>query len=369
MLQLSFDEARSLKEQFGTPLMVFSRREIMEKLSILNEYLPGVGLYYAVKANAHPEVLEVIKQCTDKFDVCSPHEIMTVKDIGVEGDNMIHTNPIKKPEDIRFAVDQGVKWFVFDNEYELEKFKPYGKDVNLMLRLSFPNTDCVVNLSYKFGVYADEAMELAKKATDMGLRVRGLCFHVGSQNLNPFKYKEAIAECRRVFNHLLLEGICLDLLDIGGGFPVEYVDSIMPLRNFFTPIRKALDSYFPSTTVIAEPGRFIVGDAANLILTVVGKSKRNNVWWYYVDDGLYGSFSGRVYDHGKYLLLTDKEGLREQCIIAGPTCDSIDVIYHTSVMPELDIGDNLLALSMGAYTSCSASHFNGCLPAKTIVID
>ncbi|MGI6487638.1 MAG: hypothetical protein ACOX2B_04820 [Syntrophothermaceae bacterium] len=111
-------------------------------------------------------------------------------------------------------------------------------------------------------------MELAKKATDMGLRVRGLCFHVGSQNLNPFKYKEAIAECRRVFNHLLLEGICLDLLDIGGGFPVEYVDSIMPLRNFFTPIRKALDSYFPSTTVIAEPGRFIVGDAANLILTV-----------------------------------------------------------------------------------------------------
>lgn len=369
MFRLTFEEAKRLKEQFSTPLMVVSRKEIGEKFSLLSDYLPGVQPYYAVKANAHPEVLEVVKQHTPKFDICSPEEILRVKSIGVDGNNMIHTNPIKKPEDIRFALGQGVKWFVFDNECELEKFKPYEKDVNLMLRLSFPNTDCVVNLSYKFGVPADEAANLVVKATEMGLKVRGLCFHVGSQNLNPYKYTDAIAECKRVFNDLALQGIFLDYLDIGGGFPVEYIESITPLSSFFTPIQEALDSYFPATTIIAEPGRFIVGDAANLILTVVGKSKRNNVWWYYVDDGLYGSFSGRIYDHCDYTILTDRDGPREQCIIAGPTCDSFDVIYHHSVMPELHVGDTLIALSMGAYTTCSASHFNGYPPARTIIVD
>lgn len=369
MFQLTFDEARQLRERFGTPLMVVSRREIAEKFSILSDYLPGVHIYYAVKANAHPNILEVVKQNTDRFDVCSAREILAVKNVGVDAANMIHTNPIKKPEDIRFAVDQGVNWFVFDNECELEKFGPYGKDINLMLRLSFPNTDCVVNLSYKYGVPAEQAADLVMKATGMGLTVRGLCFHVGSQNLNPYKYTGAIAECKRVFNYLALQGIYLDYLDIGGGFPVEYIESIMPLRNFFTPIQEALDSYFPSTTIIAEPGRFIVGDAANLILTVVGKSKRNNVWWYYVDDGVYGSFSGRLYDHCDYSIITDREGPREQCIIAGPTCDSFDVIYHNSIMPHLEAGDVLIALSMGAYTTCSASHFNGFPPARTIVVD
>ncbi|NSW83320.1 MAG: type III PLP-dependent enzyme [Syntrophothermus sp.] len=369
MLRLSFDEAKKLKEKWGTPLMVVSRREIGEKFAILNDYLPGVKMYYAVKANAHPDVLKTVKEFTDRFDICSPQEILAAKSIGVQSENMIHTNPVKKPEDIRFAVEQGVRWFVFDNEYELEKFKSYGSDINLLLRLSFPNPDCVVNLSYKYGVPPDEATGLVIKAAEMGLAVRGLCFHVGSQNLNPYKYTDAIAECKRVFNSLALHGIYLDYLDIGGGFPVEYIEPIMPLRRFFSPIQEALDSYFPNITVIAEPGRFIIGDAVNLVMTVVGKSKRNNVWWYYVDDGLYGSFSGRLYDHCDYLILSEREGPREQCIIAGPTCDSFDVIYHNTVMPQLEIGETLIALSMGAYTTASSSNFNGYPPARTVIVD
>lgn len=362
-------QARQLKEEHGSPLMVVSRTRIQEKFQILEEYLPMVQMYYAVKANPNEKILEIVKSCNATFDICSNAEIDIVKSIGVSGGDLIHTNPIKKEQDIKYSLEQGVKWFVFDNEYELQKFIPYKDQVNLLMRLSFPNPDCVVNLSYKFGVDPGHAEDLAMKASEMGLNVKGICFHVGSQSLNPYKYVDAIVECRRIFNLLALRGLYLEVLDIGGGFPVEYVENIIPLRNFFEPIAEALERYFHNIRVIAEPGRFVAGDAVDLILTVVGKSNRDNVWWYYVDDGLYGSFSGKVFDHCDYPLLTERKGDREQCIVAGPTCDSFDIIYQNSAMPRLEIGDILMVPSMGAYTSCSSTHFNGFRPAKTIVVD
>ncbi|NLB17356.1 MAG: type III PLP-dependent enzyme, partial [Syntrophomonadaceae bacterium] len=214
-----------------------------------------------------------------------------------------------------------------------------------------------------------QSIDLALLARNMGLNVNGLCFHVGSQNLNPFKYVDAIAECKRIFNLLALQGLILEVLDIGGGFPVEYNEHIMPLRNFFDPIYDALNRYFSNTRIIAEPGRFVVADAVDLILTVIGKAKRDNVWWYYTDDGVYGSFSGKVFDHCDYPLLSERKGKRDQCIVAGPTCDSFDITYQNSAMPQLEIGDMLMVSSMGAYTSCSATNFNGFAPARTIIID
>jgi ornithine decarboxylase len=361
-------EAAKLREQHGSPLMVVSRKRIEEKFLILKDYLPQVQNYYAVKANPAPEVLKIIKSCNRTFDVCSNQEISAVTGLGIPGEDLIHTNPIKRDSDILFALEHGVNWFVIDNEYELQKFKPYKDQVNLLLRLSFPNPDCVVNLSYKFGIAPDHAVDLALKAREMGIRIKGLCFHVGSQSLNPFKYVDALLECRRIFNLLALQGLIIEVLDIGGGFPVEYVENIIPLRNFFEPIAEVLDRFFQNIKTVAEPGRFIVGDAVDLILTVIGKSYRDNVWWYYVDDGLYGSFSGKVFDHCDYPLLSNRKGAREQCIVAGPTCDSFDIIYQNSAMPHLEIGDMLVAPSMGAYASCSATNFNGFPPAKVVVI-
>jgi len=362
-------EARKLKDEYGTPLMVISRRRIEERFQVLNDYLPQVQMYYAVKANPNPEILTIIKRVNPYFDVCSNAEIQTAIGLGVRGQDMIHTNPIKKEQDIRFSLERGVNWFVFDNEYELSKFVDLKDQVNLLLRVSFPNPDCVVNLSYKFGVDPAHAVDLALKARDMGIMVRGLCFHVGSQSLNPFKYVDAIRECKRIFNLLALKGMILEVLDIGGGFPAEYVEHIIPVRNFFEPIAEALNRYFPNTRIIAEPGRFVVANAVDLVLTVVGKSNRENVWWYYVDDGLYGSFSGKVFDHCDYPLLSERQGAREQCIVAGPTCDSFDIIYQNSALPRLEIGDMLVVPAMGAYTSCSATNFNGFPPARSIVID
>ncbi|MGE5396935.1 MAG: type III PLP-dependent enzyme [Chitinophagales bacterium] len=369
MANVNLKELRKYKEDFGTPLLVVSSKRIEEKFQILKDYLGRVKMYYAVKANPNPEILKVIKSYNEYFDVCSSHEIAQAKKLGVPGDNMIHTNPIKKEEEIIRALELGVRYFVFDNEYELQKLRPYRDRVKLLMRVSFPNPDCVVNLSYKFGVDPGNAENLALKAREAGLKVEGLCFHVGSQSLNPYKYIDAIIECRRIFNLLALKGLCLEILDIGGGFPIEYVENIIPLRNFFEPIAEALDKYFGNIEAIAEPGRFIVGDAVDLVITVIGKSKRNDVWWYYVDDGMYGSFSGKVFDHCDYSLLSERQGTREQCIIAGPTCDSFDIIYHNSAMPHLEIGDMLVIPSMGAYTSCSSTYFNGFAPARTIIID
>ena len=231
MAIIGMDEARKLKETYGTPLMVVSRRQVEDRFQVLDDYLPQVDLYYAVKANPKQEILTIIKDCTPYFDVCSNGEIKTVKDLGIEGQDMIHTNPIKKEQDIKFSLEQGVKWFVFDNEYELHKFANYKEQANLLLRVSFPNPDCVVNLSYKFGVDPERAVDLALKAREMGLNVKGLCFHVGSQSLNPYKYVDAIAECRRIFNLLALEGMILEVLDIGG-VSGGYVENIMPAPNF-----------------------------------------------------------------------------------------------------------------------------------------
>lgn len=369
MANISMKEAQRLREMYGTPILVASRRRIEEKFQIFRDYLPQIEPYYAVKANPHPEILKIVLSCNAYFDICSNAEIDLVKEFEVPGENLIHTHPIKKEQDIRYALERGVKWFVFDNEYELHKFRFCAGQVNLLMRISFPNPDCVVNLSYKFGIPPEQAVDLALKAREMGLDVKGLCFHVGSQSLNPYKYVDAIIECRRIFNLLALKGLCLEVLDIGGGFPVEYVENIVPLRNFFEPVADAVERFFSNVRVVAEPGRFIVGDAVDLVLTVIGKSNRNNVWWYYVDDGLYGSFSGKVFDHCDYPLLTDQEGPREQCIVAGPTCDSFDIIYQNSTLPRLEIGDMLVIPSMGAYTNCSATSFNGCLPAQMIVVD
>ena len=158
------------------------------------------------------------------------------------------------------------------------------------------------------------------------------------------------------------------MLDIGGGFPAEYVENIIPVRNFFRPIAEALNRFFPNIRIIAEPGRFLVANAVNLILTVIGKSNRANVWWYYVDDGLYGSFSGKVFDHCDYPLLAERQGDREQCIVAGPTCDSFDIIYQNSSLPGWRLA-HPGGPGYGSLYRCSATNFNGLPPAKTIVID
>lgn len=352
-----------------TPVLFLSRHRIRESYRAICRALPRVTMYYAVKSNCETEIINTLKAEGCRFDVCTNGEIDIVRSCGITGAECIHTHPIKRDNDIRYALENDVNIFVVDNEHELAKFLPYREKARLLVRMSIQNPQCLVNLSQKFGAHPSNTFALMKKAHDMGLRVSGICFHAGSQNENPLKYIEALDYCRDICRKAALAGMNIEIIDIGGGFPINYLTTVQPIVPFCQSMNDYLDRFFSSYTVIAEPGRFICGPSMTLAARIIGKSLRDNVRWYYLDEGLYGSFSGKMYDHADYPMFLTRTGKRHLSVIAGPTCDSIDVIYENISLPEMEIGDLMVFESMGAYTTASASNFNGFPKAKIIPID
>jgi ornithine decarboxylase len=365
---------RALVAEHGAPLLLLSTSIIRQQYRQLQQALPGVQLHYALKPLPHPAVVSALAQEGSYFDLATNGEVDVVRDCGVQPARTVHTHPIKRDSDIRHALAYGCNTFVFDNPYELPKFLPYKDQVELLMRLSFRSKDAVVDLSLKFGVQPTEALELLRKAVGLGLKVRGLSFHVGSQTLNAFKYLEAIGFCRQLFNLAALDGVILDTLDIGGGYPVSYTEPVMPISYYCHPIASELERQFPNTRLMAEPGRFICASAMTLISSVMGKAERQGRMWYYLDEGLYGSYSGKLYDHADYpfMPLSRLEGKtlpQQLSVVAGPTCDSIDVIYDNIMLPDLDCGELVVSPMMGAYTWASATEFNFFPKTKIVVID
>ena len=367
MIRDLFEKAKRILEKHNTPVLVCSREKIVQKYELLKKLLPSVKHYYAVKANFHPKILKIISSIGMGLDISSPGELSLAKELSLSGEKVIYTQPIKKEEEIELAKEYEVKAIIFDNPSEAEKIAKIWNNAPVLLRIKVENPFCVVNLSEKFGADPKDVKDLLKYSKEQGLNPKGIAFHVGSQTSNPVPYLETLKIAKRIFDILTAEGIPLALLDIGGGFPVVYRQPLMAIEQFAEPIASMLDIYFPSTEVISEPGRFIIGDACFLIARVIGKASRGGMNWYYIDDGLYGSFSGKVYDHADYPVLTEKEGEKKPSIIAGPTCDSFDVVYREILLPELDIGDILIFTSMGAYTYSSASSFNGFEKPKIII--
>ena len=366
---MDFETARALVRDHGSPLLCLSRTRLLESLNLLRSSLPGVELYYAVKSNGHEGILSLFAGQGIGFDLASKGEFEMVQACGVTGARCIHTHPIKCDGEIAAALDSGITTFVADNPDELRKLVPYRDRLSVLIRLSISNPHCLVNLSHKFGVPPAEAFPLICTAVDLGLVVEGLAFHVGSQNESVAKYLEALDYCRDICRMAALEGIALRTIDIGGGFPIDYLCPAVPLVQFCQPINEYLERSFANYRILAEPGRFLCGPSGTLVTTVVGRSLRNGVQWYYLDEGVYGCLSGKVYDHADYPMLVDREGERRTSTLAGPTCDSIDVLYENIPLPLLEIGDIVLFGSMGAYTNASASDFNGLPRARIIMID
>jgi len=366
---MDFGKIMKLVAEHGTPSLFLSQGRLRENYRALSYALPGVELFYAVKSNAYPEIVSILAQEGCLFDVCTNGEIDIVKGRGIPAKNCMHTHPIKRDSDIRYALDFGIDLFVVDNEFELDKFLPYADRAKLLVRMSIQNPTCVVNLSHKFGCAPTQTYSLIERAHGMGLKVAGISFHVGSQNESPLKYIEALDFCRDICRKAALNGITLDIIDIGGGFPINYLNPVLPVQRFCQPINEYLERYFTKYRIIAEPGRVLSGPIMVLAARVMGKSLRSGVWWYYLDEGVYGSFSGKIYDHAEYPLLVPRTGETFNSVLAGPTCDSIDVLYENIALPSLEIGDVLLFDSMGAYTTASASNFNGFPKAKIVLID
>ena len=364
-------EIRALTARFGSPLLVIDCDEVRRQYRALRAALPGVDLHYALKPLPHAAVVACLRDEGAYFDLATTGEVEMVKAQGIAPERCIHTHPIKRDSDIRDALRYGVTTFVADNPDEIRKFVRYRKRAELLLRVSFRSPSAVCDLSRKFGCDPKAVRELLEFARRLGVRVRGLSFHVGSQATDPSKYVEAIEACTNILAEALLAGLPgLDVLDIGGGFPVAYNEPVMPIDEFCQPIRAALEKLPAHVRVIAEPGRFLSAPAAIAVSSVMGKAKRDGRWWYYLDDGLYGSYSGQLFDHAKYPV----EALRSSdelfpSVLAGPTCDSIDVIDDNIQLPELEVGDLVIGRMMGAYTWASATDFNFFKRARVVVLN
>ncbi len=361
----------SLARQYGTPLMLLDCDQVRHQYRALKEALPGVDLHFALKPLPHPAVVSTLLAEGACFDLATTGEVELVSSQNVPPARTIHTHPIKRPQDIRDALDYGCTTFVFDNRDELEKFIPFADKVELLLRLSFPNKDAYADLSKKFGAKPEDALALLEHAFTLGIRVRGLSFHVGSQTRDPQKYVSAIERSYQVIGEAIEAGLpAMNTLDIGGGFPVSYIEQVTAIDEFCAPIRAALGKLPDTLKLIAEPGRFIVAGAVTSLMSVMGQAERGGKRWYYMDDGVYGSFSGLMFGESPYPLQPLVEaGESMPSVLAGPTCDSIDVIDDNIMLPKLSNGDLILARQMGAYTIATATEFNFFRKAQIVVLD
>jgi ornithine decarboxylase len=360
-----------LVKRYGSPLFIIDTVRIRAQYRRLAAALPTVGLHYALKPLPHAAVVDALLEEGASFDLATSGEVDLVRNAGVPPERCIHTHPIKRDSDIRTALSFGVTRFVVDNPDELRKFVKFRQRVSLLIRVCFRSPDAVCDLSKKFGCAPEAVPGLLALAAELRIPVEGLSFHVGSQAMDPGMYVEAIHVCRELIRRAAQTGHALTLLDIGGGFPVAaYARPYLPIEDYCAPIRAALATLDSAVRVIAEPGRFIAAPGAIAVSSVMGRAQRDGRWWYYLDDGLYGSYSGQIYDHSKYPIeALAASGETHPSVLAGPTCDSIDVIGEDLHLPHLDVGDVIVGRDMGAYTWASASDFNFFPRATVIALD
>lgn len=365
------ERIRRLVAIHGSPLLILDCDAVRRQYRALSDALPGVDLHYALKPLPHPAVVSTLMEEGSRFDLATSGEVELVAGLGVDPARTIHTHPIKRDSDIRDALAYGCTTFVVDNPDELLKFIPYAGEAELLLRLSFRSPDAKVDLSKKFGCTVEAAPVLLRQAADLGIRIKGLSFHVGSQAGAPDKHVEAIRACAAIIAEAQRQGLpALEVLDIGGGFPVDYQESVQPIELFCQPIRQAIAALPATLRVIAEPGRYLCAPAMTAVSSVMGKAMREGRMWYYLDDGVYGSYSGQLFDHTHYPVDSlEFFGERSPSVLAGPTCDSIDVIDDNIMLPALECGDLVVGRMMGAYTWASATDFNFFRKAQIVVIN
>ncbi len=375
---IALTRLRRLAEENGTPLFLVDHDQLRKNYATFKRNLPRVQAYYAVKANSDPAIVKTLYEAGASFDVASLPEFMTVYDLIKDKppkerqdwiwDKIIYANPIKANETLR-QLDPYRPLVTYDNLEEIKKIKRHAPRAGLALRLKVPNTGAMVELSSKFGAAPGEAVDLILAAHGEGLVVEGLSFHVGSQTTNFENYVQALALAANLFKEAKDRGYGkMNLLDIGGGFPAPYDATVRPFRELAKILNREIDRLFAKDVqILAEPGRFLVATAGTAVSTIIGKAVRDGKLCYYVDDGVYHTFSGVIFDHCHYQFKAFKKGPTQVCSVFGPTCDALDVVSMTDELPtKLELGDMLYSENIGAYSHASSTRFNGFPPAKVV---
>ncbi len=363
-------ELVKLAQKHGTPLFIIDHDKIRKNYRIFKKNLPKVQVYYAIKANSNQEIIATLFKEGASFDVASYNEFIQVyrylKHFQKSDkyffiwDKIIFSNTIKDRHTLK-KIKKYKPLVTYDNADEVRKIKEHCPTAGLILRLKVPDTGSKVELSSKFGAETADAPRLLKQAFNAGLKVEGLSFHVGSQCTNFDNYASALQITSEIFNFARKKGFNLNIVDIGGGFPVPYDSQVPRFEQLAEIIRCECERLFPpDVELIAEPGRFMVANAAVSVSEIIGKARREGKIFYHINDGVYQTFSGVVFDHWIPNFCPFKRGRQEVCAVVGPTCDSFDKISLSEQLPaNLRIGDFLYTENIGAYSIVAATKFNG----------
>ncbi len=376
-----WERFHEFSDKLETPNIVINLRTIKNNFICLKDSFPFAHIYYAVKSNPGIPVLKLLDSLGSNFDIASRYELDRVLSLNISPDRISYGNTIKKAQDIKYFYDKGVRMFATDSKEDLKNLAKYAPGSRVYVRIlveSSPSADWP--LSRKFGCHPDMAYDLLVLARDLGLTPYGISFHVGSQQRDIGQWNDAIAKAKYLFESLEEEEeIRLTMINMGGGFPAHYISPTNELSTYASEITRYLQDDFGDEVpmIVLEPGRSLVGDSGILTSEVVLISRKNNTAlsrWVYLDAGKFNGLIETLDESIKYPIITDKDGGKEGAVIlAGPTCDSMDIMYENEkykLPTDLKIGDKLYWLTTGAYTSTYASvEFNGFPPIKTYYMD
>ncbi|MBZ0163924.1 MAG: ornithine/lysine decarboxylase [Notoacmeibacter sp.] len=360
------------------PCLILDLDVVEENYRAFEKALPDSRIFYAVKANPAPEILRLLSSMGSNFDCASVSEIEMAMNAGATADRISFGNTIKKERDIARAHDLGIGLFAVDSAEEVEKVARAAPGAKVFCRVLTDGEGAEWPLSRKFGCVPQMAVDVLVYAHQLGLDAHGVSFHVGSQQTDLSAWDRALADAHRVFASLAKQGIHLKMVNMGGGFPTRYLRDVPEAQAYgqaiFGALRKHFGNRIPET--IIEPGRGMVGNAGVIKAEVVLVSKKadnDNVRWVYLDIGKFGGLAETMDEAIRYPIVTARDGdEKEPCVLAGPTCDSADVLYEKAPYPlpiTLTIGDEVLIEGTGAYTTTYASvAFNGFEPLRSYVI-
>lgn len=368
-ISLDFSRVReAVKEGHHTPFLLLDPELVRIKARRFKAAMPRVQPHYALKANPHPMVIRTLIQEGVGFEIASIAELDMLRKFSVPAKDIYYSNPIKSSEYLEYAARMGVEWYVMDCVDELRKIVRIKPDAKLYLRIDTQNLGSDWPLSGKFGASLPESKEVIAEAVRLKADLAGVTFHVGSQCRNVDNWHIGIDNAKMVFDLMREEGLEPRLLNIGGGYPVRHVKPIPSIEKIGESVNAAIADLPDSIRIMAEPGRFLVSDSAYYVCRVVGTATRAGVRWIYLDAGVFGGLI-EAHEGLQYEVYTDAESETEiPCTVAGPTCDSLDIICRDEMLPEdLEEGDYVYIPNAGAYTTAYASTFNG-FPLPEVVV-
>jgi len=350
-----------------TPLLLMDLEGIKGRYIELKYHFPNFNVYYAVKANDHERIIRALAELGAGFEVASTEELNKVLSVGVSPNRIISSNPVKPPEFIEYAYKKGVDRFAVDSFTEVDKVSALASRAKVYVRIVVPNEGSDWPLSKKFGADLDTALDILEYAREKRLIPYGITFHVGSQCNNFRNWFIGIKTAAELWEKAKERGLKLKMLNIGGGIPVRYSYEALSIEDIAYYVKGLLQKFFPILPyeLQMEPGRGIVGDQGIMVCRVIGKAKRGEDLWLYIDTGV---FNGLAEALGgiRYAFYLDREGELKEWTIGGVSCDSMDVVARNVALPEPEVGDFLYILSAGAYTTVYAASFNG-FPTPEVV--